>query len=93
MSDSATPWTVAHQAPLRVQGILQARILEWEATVFPRGSSPLQHLLSLPNQQAGALLSELPGKPPSFNSSLIPYAQEIHSAVLLFHAFQPKVNF
>ena len=30
VSDSATPWTVAHQAPLPV-GILQARILEWVA--------------------------------------------------------------
>ena len=28
--DSATPWTVAHQAPLSM-GILQARILEWVA--------------------------------------------------------------
>ena len=33
----ATPWTVAHQAPL-VHGILQAKILEWVAIAFPRGS-------------------------------------------------------
>ena len=33
----ATPWTVAHQAPL--SGILQARILEWVAISFSRGSS------------------------------------------------------
>ena len=33
MSDSATPWTVARQAPLFV-GILQARVLEWGATPF-----------------------------------------------------------
>jgi len=32
----ATPWTVACQAP--VHGILQARILEWVALPFPRGS-------------------------------------------------------
>ena len=38
MSDSATPWTVAHQAPLSM-GILQARILEWVAMPFSRGSS------------------------------------------------------
>ena len=31
VSDSVTPWTVAHQAPLSM-GILQARILEWVAT-------------------------------------------------------------
>ena len=34
----ATPWTVAHQAPL-VHGICQARILEWVANSFSRGSS------------------------------------------------------
>ena len=34
----ATPWTVAHQAPLSV-GILQARILEWVAMPFSGGSS------------------------------------------------------
>ena len=32
----ATPWAVAHQAPVR--GILQARILEWVA-ISSRGSS------------------------------------------------------
>ena len=34
----ATPWTVTHQAPLSM-GILQARILEWVAMPFSRGSS------------------------------------------------------
>ena len=34
----ATPWTVAHQAPLST-GILQARILEWAAMSSSRGSS------------------------------------------------------
>ena len=38
MSDSATLWTVARQAPL-FMGILQARILEWVAISFSRGSS------------------------------------------------------
>ena len=38
MSDSATPWTVAHQAPLSM-GILWARILEWVAMPSSRGSS------------------------------------------------------
>ena len=33
----ATPWTTAHQAPVR--GILQAWILEWVATSSSRGSS------------------------------------------------------
>ena len=33
-----TPWTAAHQAS-SIHGILQARILEWVATSFSRGSS------------------------------------------------------
>ena len=37
-SSFATPWTVAHQAPLSM-GILQARILEWVAISSSRGSS------------------------------------------------------
>ena len=34
----ATPWTVAHQAPLSM-GVLQARILEWVAMPSSRGFS------------------------------------------------------
>ena len=34
----ATPWTVAHQAPLSM-AIFQARILEWIAISFSRRSS------------------------------------------------------
>ena len=37
MSDSVTPWTIAHQAPL--SGILQTRILQWVAKPSSRGSS------------------------------------------------------
>ena len=33
-----TPWTVAHQAPLSL-GMLQARMLEWVAMPFSKGSS------------------------------------------------------
>ena len=38
MSDSANPWTAAHQAPL-FMGILQTRILEWVAMPSSRRSS------------------------------------------------------
>ena len=38
VSNSATPWTVAHQAPLLTR-ILQARILQWAAISSIRGSS------------------------------------------------------
>ena len=37
-SSFATPWTVAHQAPLLMR-FFQARILEWVAISFYRGSS------------------------------------------------------
>ena len=37
----ATPWTVAHQAPLSM-GIFQARILEWVAMLSSRGSFQLR---------------------------------------------------
>ena len=33
MSDSATPWTAAHQAP-PAMGFFQARVLEWGAFAF-----------------------------------------------------------
>ena len=33
MSDLATPWTAAHQAPLPM-GFSQARVLEWGAIAF-----------------------------------------------------------
>ena len=41
VSDSAAPWTVARQGTKgsSVHGILQARILEWVAVPFSRGSS------------------------------------------------------
>ena len=35
VSDSVTPWIIAHQAPLSM-GILQARILEWVAILSSR---------------------------------------------------------
>ena len=35
----ATPWPVSHQAPLSMPGILQARILEWVAISYSKGSS------------------------------------------------------
>ena len=51
-----------------IQGILQARILEWVAIPFSRGSSWLrdqtQVSLCLLHWQVGSLLLSLPGKPP-----------------------------
>ena len=61
--DSATPWTVAHQAPL-VHGVLQARILEWVAILFSRGSSQSRDRtwVSSIAGRFNSLPSEPPGK-------------------------------
>ena len=44
VSDSATPWTVAHQAPLSM-GILQVRILEWAAMLSSRNIYTLLYII------------------------------------------------
>ena len=46
-----------------VHGILQARILEWAAISFSRGSSRSRDRPGLPALQAVSLPSEPPGKP------------------------------
>jgi len=46
-----------------VRGILQAKILEWVAISFSRGSSNPRIELRSPALQADALTSEPPGKP------------------------------
>ena len=46
-----------------VHGILQARILEWVAMPFSRGSSRLKDQIWSPALQAASLLSEPSGKP------------------------------
>ena len=61
MSNSATPWTVAHQAPLSM-GILQATILEQVATPASRGSSQLRDTTQV-SLQADSWPSEPPEKP------------------------------
>ena len=64
VSDSATPWTVACQAPLSM-GLLQARVLEWVAMPSSRSSQPRDRTLSLlhlPQWQAGSLPLAPPGK-------------------------------
>ena len=57
-----TPWTVAYQAPQTVHGVFQARILEWVAISFSRGSFPDPGIEpGSPALQADALPSELQG--------------------------------
>ena len=61
-SDSVTPWTVACQAPLSMD-ILQARILEWVAISFSKGSSQPRDRTQVSALQEDSWPSEPPGKP------------------------------
>ena len=66
VSDSlATLWSVAHQAPLPM-GILQARILEWIAISFSRGSFQPRGRTCI---SCRFFTTEPPGKPP--NASML----------------------
>ena len=62
MSNSATPWVVACQAPLSM-GILQERILECVAVSSSRGFSQPRNQTRSPALQVNSLPAELPGKP------------------------------
>ena len=63
MSDSfETPQTVAHQAPVSM-GILQARILEWVAFSFSRGSSQPRDQTYCPALASQFFTTKPPGKP------------------------------
>ena len=55
-----TPWPVAHQAPLS-PGFSQARLLEWGASPFSRGSSRPRDQPWSPVLQGDSLPSESPG--------------------------------
>ena len=52
-----------------VHGILQARILEWIAVAFSRGSSQPKDQTQVSCIAGGSLPSEPPGKPPNKSSS------------------------
>ena len=62
VSNSATPWTAAHQAPLSV-GFFQARVLEWVAISYSRGSSWPRDGTCISCLAGGFFTTEPPGKP------------------------------
>ena len=55
--------TVCNPMDYTVHGILQARILEWVAIPFSRGSSYRGIELGSPGMQVDSLPADLPGKP------------------------------
>ena len=61
LSDSAPPWTVAHQAPLSMEFSRQ-ELLEWVAIPFSRGSSQPRGQTQAAALQPDSLPSEPPGK-------------------------------
>ena len=61
VSDSAILWTAACQAPLSMW-IPQARILEWVAILFSRGSSPPRDQTQVSRFAGGLFTTEPPGK-------------------------------
>ena len=62
MSDSLqTPWTVALLG-FSVHGIFQARILEWTAFSFSRGSSRLRDQTQVSCLAGGVFITEPHGK-------------------------------
>ena len=58
----ATPWTIAYQTPQSME-IFQARVLEWVAISFSRGSSWPTDRTRVSCIEADTLLPEPPGKP------------------------------
>ena len=57
-----TPWIVALQSPLSMK-IPQARILEWVAISFSRGSSQFRDQTCISYIAEGFFTTEPPGKP------------------------------
>ena len=55
--------TVCDSMDYTVHGFLQARILEWVAYPFSRGSSPPRNWTGVSSLQADSLPTELSGKP------------------------------
>ena len=75
MSESVTPWTVDHQAPLSM-GILQARILDCIAMPSPRDfpNPGIEH--RTPTLQVDSLQAELPGKSYTYTYILYVYLND-----------------
>ena len=84
MSNSlATPWTIAHQIPL--SGISQARILEWVAIFFSKGSSWPRDQTCISCIAGGFLITE----PPTL---LYPIAKMYFSLFKIWRLYKGESN-
>ena len=71
----ATPWSLAHQAPLSME-ILQARTLEWVAMCPPPEDPPNPGMEPACSAlQADSLPTEPPGKPSGLRAEHIQHIQ------------------
>ena len=70
-----------------VHGIFQARILEWVAVPFSRGSSCPRNWTGSPALQADSLPAELPGNPLTEFWSNPQWGQILEKTVLFIHSF------
>ena len=89
VSDSVTPWTAAHQAPLFI-GILQARILKQVEMPSSRGSYQPRDQTKVSALQVDSLPSEPPGKPKNTGAgslSLLQILLDIGSQKLIRFSF------
>ena len=79
-----------------VHGILQARILEWVAIPFSRGSSRLEMEPRFPALQADSLPSEPPGKPQKHQQKVangeLPRYTNVGTCLLLFLLLYHKTH-
>ena len=69
--------TLCNPVDYRVHGILQARILEWVAVLFSRGSSQPGIEPRSPTLQADSLPAEPPGKTPNTGVGSLSLFQQI----------------
>ena len=86
-----TPRTVGCRLPgPSVHGIFQARILEWVAVPFSRGSSHPRNWTGSPALQVDSLPAELPGNPITEFLSSPQWGQILKKTVLFIHSFNRR---
>ena len=71
-----------------VHGFLQARVLEWVASSFSKGSSQPRDWTQGPTLKADSLLSEPPGKP---QFSFLLYTNNLFHLWLAIHIYGIKI--
>ena len=83
----ATPWTVAHQAPLSM-GILQARMMEWVAMPsFRESPQPRDQTQVSCTEGRFFTVWAIRGRPRILEWVVFPSSGDLPDLVMLFHSF------